>query len=203
MSLGKKTVVLFLALGISFCVGSYAALQVAIFPAFEDFERESSAEALARVTRMLDADLRALEIMNIEYSAWDETYAYALGQMPEYADEYLDPAYWHSININMMMIFDAAGNQLFAHLGHPESGGSLTLSEELLVTLEPDHPLLTHESIADSEKGLLRARSGIMQVVSYPILTNEGVGPIAGSLVVGQYLTAERIADRCDSGSAC
>ncbi len=195
MSLGKKTVVLFLVLGISFCVGSYAALKMTIFPAFEDFERESSTEAVARVMRTLDAELRALEIMNIEYSAWDETHEYALGRLPQYADDYLDPAYWHSININMMLIFDAAGNQLFAHLGHPTSGGDLEPGEELLEMLGADHPLITHESVSGSKKGLLRTRSGVMQVVSYPILTSEGSGPIAGSLVVGQFLTDRRIAE--------
>jgi sensor domain CHASE-containing protein len=112
MSLGRKTVALFLVLGICFCLGSYAVLKSTAFPIFEEFERESSEEALMRVTRMLDSDLRALEIMNMEYSLWDQTYEFVLGEFPEYADDNLDPAYWHSVNINLMMIFDADGNQL-------------------------------------------------------------------------------------------
>ena len=193
MSLSKKTIVLFLVLGISFCLGSFVVLKLAIFPAFEDFERKSSEEALMRVTRALDADLRALEIMNVEYSLWDQTYAYAKGQKPEYAEENLDPGYWHSVNIHLMMIFDAAGNELYARFGDPSDGTELAIQDQLSFALRPDHPLIAHENVDDSLKGLIYTRSGVMQIVSYPILTSQAEGPIAGSLVVGQLLTPKRV----------
>ncbi len=82
MSLGKKSLALFLLLGIGLCLGSYAVLKTAVFPAFEEFERESSQQAITRVTRMLQEDLRAIDIMNIEYSLWTQTYEYALGERP-------------------------------------------------------------------------------------------------------------------------
>jgi len=192
MSLSKKTIGLFLVLGISFCLGSYVVLKLEIFPAFAEFERNSSEETLVRVTRMLESDLRALEIMNIEYSSWSDTYEYAIGRSPEYADENLDPAYWHSVNIHMMLIFDAQGNELYARFSDPVDGTALPLRDQLKFTLEAGHPLITHENIGDSLKGLINTRSGFMQVVSYPILTSEAQGPIAGALIVGQLLTDQR-----------
>ncbi|MDH3532118.1 MAG: response regulator [Gammaproteobacteria bacterium] len=202
MSLRKKTFLLFLLLGISFGVGSYAVLQSEVVPAFEDFERESAEEALMRVMRTLESDLRALQIMNVEYSLWDQTYAFANGQMPEYADENLDPAYWHSVNIHLMGIFDAQGNELYALLSDPESGAALSVRDELHITATSGHPLLSHDDIDDSLQGIIQTKRGLLQLVSYPILTSEGDGPIAGSLVVGQFLTAARLEELGERATA-
>ncbi len=195
MSLGKKTLVLFLLLGSAICTGSYFALRITVLPTFNEFERQSSKDALTRVARVLEADLRSLEIMNIEYSAWDDTYEYATGRLPEYADDNLDPAYWHSIDINMMMIFDSDGRELFARIGHPDDGHELSLSEVFPSRNDSLTPLIMRASPAGSVLGLLSTDFGLMQVVSYPILTSEGEGPVAGTLIVGQFLTDERMLD--------
>ncbi|MDH3615725.1 MAG: response regulator, partial [Gammaproteobacteria bacterium] len=195
MSLGKKTLALFLVLGCAICLGSYLALRITVLPTFDEFEEKASEEALARVTRMLESDLRAIEIMNIEYSLWNETYEYASGVYPEYESENLDPAYWHSVNINMMLLFDKDGKVLFGQISDPSDGRKLVFTDELLATLLPGHPLVTHETVSSSVKGLLSTQAGIMQVVSYPILTSEGTGPITGTLVVGQFVTDERVAE--------
>ncbi len=193
MSLGKKTLALFLVLGLAICAGSYLALRLSVLPAFEEFEHRATRDAIARVESILAGDLRALEVLNIEYSAWNDTYEYAIGDMPEYAGENLDPAYWHSIDINMMMIFDGDGKPLYARIGHYEDGRELPLEDELLEDLQPNHPLISHDSADSSLRGLMYARSGLMQVASFPVLTSERNGPIAGALIVGQFLTDERL----------
>jgi CheY-like chemotaxis protein/signal transduction histidine kinase/HPt (histidine-containing phosphotransfer) domain-containing protein len=195
MTLGKKTLALFLLLGCAICLGSYIALRFTVLPTFGDFERRASEEALGRVSRMLEAELRALEIMNLEYSAWNDTYRYARGEFPEYEDENLDPGYWHSVNINMMLIFDAQGRPLYGMVGDPANGTRLPFTDDLLETLEPGHPLVTHESISSAVTGLFRTSAGIMQIASFPILTGQRTGPIAGSFIVGQFFTDEQVAE--------
>ncbi len=195
MSLGKKIIILFLGLGACLSIGSYAALQLTIYPAFQAVERHSASQDLERVLHILDSDLRGLEIMNVEYSIWDQTYDYVRGYRPEYVDENIDPAYWHSLDLHMMLIYDADGLPLSGVLTHPESGQLLDLDNELLTPLRPGHPLVTHDSTSSAVKGLLQTRSGILQVVAYPILTSEGHGPIAGSMITGQFLGLERIAE--------
>ncbi len=194
MSLGKKIVVLFFVLGISFSFGSFAALRTAVYPAFEDFERKSAEETMERVMQALDDDFRALEIMNKEYSIWDQTYAYVLGQRPGYPEENLDPAGWHALSINLMLIIDAQGKLKYGSVADPSTGNTMLLQVELERPLVQGGPLSTHENLSDGVTGFLRTRSGIMQVASYPILTSNATGPIGGSVVVGQFLTDERIA---------
>ncbi len=202
MSLGKKIITLFLGLGACLAIGSYVALQLTIYPAFEAVERRSATQDLERVMRMLDSDLRGLEIMNMEYSIWDQTHDYARGFRPEYVEENIDPAYWHSLDLHMMLFFDAEGMPLSGVLTNPVNGEMLDLEAELPTPLRHGHPLVTHASISSSVKGLLQTRSGILQVVSYPILKSEGLGPIAGSMITGQFLNADRIAKLSERAAA-
>ncbi|MDH4056399.1 MAG: response regulator [Gammaproteobacteria bacterium] len=192
MTLGKKTIALFLVLGTSFTVGIYLALQWTVLPAFEDFERESAEEAMGRVTRALEADLNALEDINVEYAQWSDTHAYAQGLGPEYAEENFDPAYWEGLDIQLLLVFDASGNRMFGRLTDPTDGSNLSLEAELLQPLTSTHPLLNHESTDHFVAGILRTRNGLLEVTSYPILDSMRRGPIAGSFAVGRFLDDER-----------
>lgn len=202
MSLGKKIAILFLVLGVAFSLGSYGALKLTIFPAFGELELQSAAKDLSRVNGVLNSDIRALEIVNVEYSIWDQTYAYALGQRPEYPRENLDPAYWHSVDIHMMMLFDARGELLTGSLWNPDDFTSLDVSETLAEPLTPGHKLVRHDDVSNVVKGLWQTRRGLMLVVAYPILDSEGGGPIAGSFIVGQFLTEELVADIAEVATA-
>jgi signal transduction histidine kinase/CheY-like chemotaxis protein len=191
-TLGNKIIALFLVLGVSFSIGGYLALRLSVLPVFAEFERQSSEDTLARVEQAMDASVRELEVITREYTLWDETHSYAQGRNPDYADENLDPAYWQSLNIDLLLLFDTQGNQLYGRLGHPTDGSNLPLEDELLRPLTPTHPLVSHESIDDSYEGLLQTRSGSLQVVSFPILKTDESGPIAGSFVTGRFLTVDR-----------
>ena len=198
MSLGKKTLALFLALGLSICVGGYAALRVAVLPAFEDFEHQSAAEGLLRARSLLDNQLRALEVMNIEYSAWDDTYRFALGENPGYEASNLSNSYWDSVDVDMLFLFDAEGEPLFHWANATLDNAALPFSDELLEILQPGHPLVTHVSTDSFVTGRFSTSTGTWQVASYPILTSIGDGPIAGTFLAGQLLSDTRIKDLGD-----
>jgi len=193
MTLRRKIIALFLILGASLWLGGYAALKMYVYPAFEEFERQSSEEAVLRVSRMLDEELRALEVMNMEYSQWDASYEFAQDRNPGYLEENLIPEYWSGLDIHMVAMFDTQGEELFSWISDPSGTSDISLSDELPVLLAADHPLLTLESPGDALQGLLTAQSGLMHLVAHPILTNEGEGPAVGSFIVGQWLTDEHI----------
>ncbi len=189
MSLGKKTIIVFLVLGISFCFGAYAALKLTVIPPFEEFENRTAEGTLDRVSRLLEADLRSLAVMNVEYSAWDDTYEYAQGQRPSYPEDNIDPVYWSSLDIHLMAVFDTEGKLLNASLGHPTTGASLPLDAVFDPPLGPDHPLNASQDPEDFVAGMLQTRLGMMQVTSYPVLTSKSTGPPAGNLIIGRFVT--------------
>jgi CheY-like chemotaxis protein/signal transduction histidine kinase/HPt (histidine-containing phosphotransfer) domain-containing protein len=195
VTLGIKIVVLFLVLGVSLSIGTYAALNFAIYPIFSDFERETSEVSAMRVMQALEGDLHALGIFNGEYAFWDHTYEYAQGQRPEYTDENLEDEYWYSIDIDMFLIFDSQGNKLYGSLAHPADGSVLSLEEEIEQPLVPGHPLVIHAATSSMVQGFLQTATGLMHVVSKPILTTDREGPIVGSVVTGQFIDDKQVTE--------
>ncbi|MDH3433061.1 MAG: response regulator [Gammaproteobacteria bacterium] len=190
-SLGKKIVALFLVLGLSFAVGSYFALQVSVLPVFAEFERESSETTLARVDQALKAAFRELAVVNREYTLWDETYSYAQGRNPDFRPENLDTEYWRTLDIDLVLVFDVHGNQLYSSLTDPSDGSHLSLENELLQPLTASDRIASHASSEHSYSGILQTRSTPLLVVSYPILKSDETGPPAGSFVLGRFLGSD------------
>ena len=193
MSLGKKTLVLFLALGCAICLGSYIVLRMSILPTFAAFEQQAARDGLARIDSILDSRLEALRILNLEYSAWDDAVLYMRGRNPEFQDDNLTPGYWHSIDISALIVMDSDGQLHYGWIVDPTDGHELSLDDELLEPLSPDHVLVRHESEFGEVSGLFRTRSGLLHVTSYPIVGTEGEGPIYGALIIGQFLSADRM----------
>jgi len=195
MSLQKKIVVLFLVLGAVFSLGSYSGLTAFVFPAFEDFELQSATQDLSRVRSALNAELRALDVINREYSEWDQAYDFALGRRDSYVAENLDIAYWTNIDINAMMYFDLDGNMLWGTMVDMSIENELSIDDELLQPLTTEHPLLHHRAEPGETLGILQARTAPLLVSSHPILTSSAGGPPAGTLLIGKFLDPTLVVD--------
>ena len=150
MTLQRKIILAFLLLGTGFAVAGYSGLQAVIFPAFEEFERESAIQYLARAKGAIDAELTALEIVNREYSEWDHTYEFAQGRRDQYVDENLNSSSRKNIAVNMMMYFDMNGQLLWGALTDPSMSNELSIDQELEIGFSAAHPLLQHLDDLDS-----------------------------------------------------
>ena len=191
MSLGKKTLALFLVLGLAICVGSYLALRVSVLPAFEEFEQRAAKESLSRVRSLLQSEIEALKILNLEYSAWDDTVSYMKDPFIEFEEENLSPGYWHSIDINMMLVFDTEGRRVYGWMSDSANGSGLDIDDQMLRPLNADDIIVNHATESNVVTGLIRTASGLMYIASYPILDTEAEGPIFGSLILGRLLDDE------------
>ena len=194
MSLQKKVVLLFLALGVVFAVGSYAGLSAFVWPAFDEFERNSAVENLDRVSRALAAEKQELQTLNREYARWDQTYEFIQGERATYVDENLDLIFWSNIHISGMAFFDTAGETVWARLFDGALENELSLSAELARPLSADHPLVSHADPDSARIAIIRGRTAPLIVSSLPILKNDGSGPVAGSMLVFRSLDQAAVA---------
>lgn len=202
MSLVSKTILIFSLLGLSLSVGGYFVQKGVVYPAFESYEEEATRDTIARVRDALAAELNALEVLNVEYSYWDDAYAFAQGLAPDFVDDYLRQAYLLDSNIDLFLIFDSSGNELFRYYEGVTGTEATAIQTLLLEPLSLDHPLLKPATDEQSIRGYLRTRDGLMQMVSYPIVRTSGEGGGVGSLAVGRYLSAESMAELGERVSA-
>lgn len=194
-TLNKKIAALFVLLGACFALGGYAALKGTVLPAFLEFEEVAARQTQERIESLLEQAIEDVRITNLEYSAWDQTYDYVNGNRPEFVEENMDPDYWTAADIHLMAVFDVGGQRLSAIFGHPDDASAVDIDWAFDQPLSGDHPLLQIRSVDDSLMGIVSTRLGPMLVTSFPIVTSDGAGPIAGTFITGQVLTAEAIDD--------
>ncbi len=202
MSLGKKTLALFFVLGLAICAGSYLALRVSVLPAFEAFEEREARESLSRIQSLMRSDIQGLKILNLEYSAWDETIRFIEDRSPEFEETNLSPGYWHSIDINMMLIFEADGTRAYSWITDPADESLLDVDDEFSQFLRNDDLIVRHAATSSAVNGLIRTKSGLMYITAYPILNTQGEGPIHGSLVLGRFIGDALRQDLAERASA-
>ncbi len=188
MSLGKKTLALFLLLGLAICAGSYLALRLSVLPAFEEFEERAANESLSRVRGLLQSEIDALRVLNLEYSAWDETARYMEDPFPEFEATNFSAGYWHSIDVSMLLVFDSGGQRVYGWMTDPADGSQLDLDDQLVKPLDAGDIIASHAARSSAVTGLMRTRAGLMFIASYPILGTESSEPVVGSLVLGRLL---------------
>ena len=201
MTLQKKIVLVFVSLGALFAIGTHPGLEAVVLPAFEEFELSSAQQSLARVQNALDAELRALEVFNREYSEWDHAFDFALGRRDEYVEENLDISYWESVNIHMMLYYDLDGQLIWGKIIAPTHIDEVPIEQELLQSMTFDHPLLQHQDAYEPVLGILPARTAPLLVSSLPILPSSREGSPAGTLITGRYLDAALVKELADKAS--
>jgi sensor domain CHASE-containing protein len=65
--------------------------------------------------------------------------------------------------------------------------------EAIMAEIRPDSPLLNLPDIDSYLEGILVLPEGVFEIVSRPVLTNEGEGPIYGVFILGRYVDDEMV----------
>jgi len=202
MSLSKKIALYFLLLGGCLSLGTYAAIGFTIFPAFEEFEADSTRDAIERVDRVLDAERRTFQTMLVEYAHWNDTYDFARGLKDDFVEESLDPTYWRAIGVDYILVFDTGNRLIWSTDTADDEISPVDLDALLVEPLGDSHPLLSHPNGADSVSGLLRTRAGPLLAAGGTILTTYAEGPPAGTLVLARGVRLSHIDDIAERSSA-
>ena len=195
LTLQQKMGAAFLALGIAFSCGGYAILRGQIFPTFENLEAEQAGENLNRVRSAIDAELRALAILNREYAQWDDSVSFVQDTNPDYIEENMDWDYWSQVGVELILVYNTRGDLKWGGSNDPLSDKKVSLDEKYFQSLTPGHPLAAHGSATEDVLGLLQSPTGLLLVSSQAILSTFGTGPVMGRFIIGRFLTKERVMD--------
>lgn len=187
----RLTVILGLILAVSGLM-SLLILRVAIAPAFSTLETRNADTDLGRAALAIDSQLQQLRAIVGDWAPWDEPYAFAQGDNPDFVWRNIDLNTLRNIEIELMQFFDVDGRILWS--GYVEQGEFAEI--EALGRLgdgDPLYGLLTgHDHPDDAVSGLLMTNRGPMLLVSLPLVEEAGMGPIAGTIVMGRLLTDDR-----------
>ena len=195
-SLQRQILVIFLCLGIGLTAGTYAVLNLYVFPAFGDFENDHASESLSRVNQAISSHFDVLALFNREYSEWDDTYEFV--QDPESHPGYIKDNmsyddYWADLDIEALLIFQLDGHLAWGRLLDPIDNRPLSMEEKLLPVLADHNSLFLHQTLGSSVRGFLDTPAGLLMLTAYPLVNSDLSGRVMGSLVTGRFLNAERV----------
>jgi signal transduction histidine kinase len=160
---------------------------------FSQVEKQDTKNNVQRATDALNADLSTLGGVASDWAAWDETYNFIEDGDPLYLKENINNKTFIEMNINFMFFINLSGGVVW------ESNFDL-INETLIPVPDNMHnrisgtaALLQHSSREGNIMGLVQLPEGPAIVVSSPILDNERIKPVRGSMIWGRYLNDEQI----------
>jgi two-component sensor histidine kinase/sensor domain CHASE-containing protein len=157
---------------------------------FHDLERRAASDDMRRVRGAIDGRLRSLDRTAADWSAWDETYAFAGGGNRSYVEDNLADEMVSRIDLGAILLVDNDGHPVFGKAVDPATGASLGFPRTL-AEFVASHPVYFRHAGRDSAaSGIELLPEGPTLVVSRPVLDNRRERPIRGALVMARPVDA-------------
>jgi sensor domain CHASE-containing protein len=176
-----------------FTIGVFLILRAVITPAFEELELSAAHTDLIRAEQAIQTDIDNLVAITLDWAPWDDIYEYVSGRNPGFQRSNLDRSTLSNLGLDMIAIYERDGRLKWGQL-HVE-GETRPLAE--LALLEGDaaaaQQLKQHASPDSATVGIVETAVGPMIISSQPILRNDSSGPVAGALVMAQFLNEPRL----------
>ena len=188
MSLRNKILLTLFALIVSYVALTYSIQRTLIYPSFDELQNDLAAANLARIEGAIDAIIGTTNRMCTDTAHWDPSYAYMLGENPEYATDNFNRYFYIEADFNFVMIFDREGNVVWSDAFDIENETSLSIDQILLGPIKPEDPIAARGAENANVYGLMATRLGPAVVVSSSILKTTGDGPSLGALLLGKVL---------------
>jgi sensor domain CHASE-containing protein len=122
-----------------------------------------------------------------DWASWDDTYNFVKDLNKDYIDNNLQISSLVNLDVNFMTFVDKEGNIIFNKVIDLEKKEELR-ADELTSTIGKQSKILTHKDIDNVISGIIETPYGLALVSSGPVLNSDGVGPINGTLILGNFL---------------
>ena len=184
MKLAPKTVTLFLVLGIALVGGCYVALETAVYPRFEEFERRESRTNLSRARDLLESQQDTLFTLGYEYSEWTATYNFALDPNQTFAQENIlrFADYFHDLEVDILLIQNLAGKSVYELAMAPSNGLILPLNPKVRDLMFEQQLTTIRNNPDDDFVTILDTSFAPLLLVSLPVMKSDATGPSPLSL---------------------
>lgn len=185
------TLVLLIA---AFVIVSYTILQSVIAPAFDELEIDAAKSDLHRAEAALRNDIENIEAITADWGPWDDMYSYVTGTNPGFEKSNLNRPTLANLDLDLLVVYSAESHFLWGQF----MDGGVGVSIETLQALIPDETALaalsSHDEGSDRTAGFVQSTRGPMMISSRAVRRSDESGPIAGAVVMGQFLNDEHLA---------
>ncbi len=193
MTLRAKTVYIFSA-AMCFLVGVVFFLTDHILrQRSEMIEQQLVRDDVNHARDALFDEIAGIDIFTVDWSAWDETYAFARTHNPEFVERNLSHGELFKQRKSFVVFADASGAIIYSQGLTLSYDGEAPVLESLLKAIASTDALVIHNGIESAVNGIVAVPECVVLITSRPILTGDYKGPVAGAFIVGKYLSPTHI----------
>jgi sensor domain CHASE-containing protein len=193
MSLSKKiTLIMAFSLTILVVVLSVIA-GFSLLNSFSKIEKDTMFGHIQRARSVIIENTRGISVVARDYATWTDTYNFIQNGDISYIDENFPVDTFQSLQVNLVIFVKTSGEVLYGASCDSLSQQIGPVPEAIMAEIRPDSLLLNHPNIDSYLEGILVLPEGVFEIVSRPVLTDEGEGPIYGVFILGRYVDNEMI----------
>jgi PAS domain S-box-containing protein len=150
----------------------------------ENKEAESNAQ---RFVTNLNIGLQSINSTANDWAAWDDTYQFIENNNSAYIESNLPDQTLSHLGLSLILFINQDRQLVFGKAFDLENQTNIALQDAEVSQISKNNFLYTNDP-EQTEGGLILFGGSPMIVVSQPILTSEGEGPVRGALIMGRFL---------------
>ncbi|MFP6815432.1 MAG: CHASE4 domain-containing protein [Pseudomonadales bacterium] len=132
MSIKRRMIMILTGLAVLYMIATYGVFRFAVFPTFEDLERDLAAENAERIIQILDFERELLRSVNQDWSSWDATHDFMTGNNDTYPASNLTTDALTTLELNALLLYRNDGVLEWGEVVDLSSGQPVPLEEIFL-----------------------------------------------------------------------
>jgi PAS domain S-box-containing protein len=162
-----------------------------IRPSFLALEQESTTRNMQRWLDALNREIHHLDTQCFDWSAWDDTYQFALDRNEDFIHTNLVLSAFTENQICLIYLFDTGGKVVWGKIYDASHEQFVSLPDFSVDQWPVTHPLLVRGGRSDAVTGVLMTALGPMLVAARSIFPSEGEAPPHGTFLMGRLLSED------------
>ncbi|PKM94285.1 MAG: hypothetical protein CVU84_12570 [Firmicutes bacterium HGW-Firmicutes-1] len=187
ISLNKKIIAYSFAVTFITLVSIWGITHILVKKVVE-LENQLMNQDMERIVNSIDYNISQMSAINIEYSCWDSTVEYILGQYPELIEENFMDETFESNNWNAILLMNLDGEVAYQKGYDLENQEEVWVDPLLLDQIWSANFTKTIKNKDDKLTGILLLKDGSMMITIHPILSSYKDGPVNGYFITGRYM---------------
>jgi PAS domain S-box-containing protein len=192
MTLRRKTMLVVAITIAALVIILYLISRVFLLDSARRLEEQSVRQAVARASQVLDEESASLQTVAVNWSSWDDTYAFIKSASPGYVAANFNDEAFSGLRLNFLALVDRQGDLIYGTTIDPsDQRGPLSAAE--VAALRQEEHVWRHDSAESVIRGVVTWADEPMIIASLPVLPSSGRGQILGALIVGRFLDSREL----------
>ncbi|MDH3231477.1 MAG: PAS domain-containing protein [Alphaproteobacteria bacterium] len=195
MRLNSKISLILLATVVASLLANAAVMWQGVLPRFDQLDRRAAFTNASRADEALKAEMRYLSSQVKDWAFWTDTHEFMQGNAPDYVESNLFDETLLQLDVNVLYFIKPDGEVVWSRALASEDDEivDLELAELPADRFALDHPLIQHQETISVLSGIFKTAEYPVVFASSTILNNEKEGPVAGTLIMGRIVDANRL----------